>query len=416
MSILLFLTKLKATVYSDVHKDVESLFFFFGVPENPWKDPRLHKAMRPSVIAWRLCPYFCLPLSFVFPYFWHSPILYFSYVPSCLHLLSLPMKTPSSRFNLHIIILSSQSQVRKERAKTKNLPRSKKLQWRSQIPWKVISHSRRKSLQSMVRQSMPSPRGGYFHFSIALQKHTPQGSFRLNEDSYTSWWFRRGDAIDVDNLGDWSDFVRALAAKRAPKVTILIDMNDIIKVWNNVGLFWGNFPAALSHGTNWPIAEWSWSWWKWWGWQEWQWWPIQCMCLVSSSSLSAHNLRFQTTVLSPLESELAWLRSKLERKWSNDNDEGFTYIPSNGGPAIRLTPSMMKEWARSIVSYLWTRLWNTPHWRSILEYSMMEIALYTTPQTLSPLTPRSCRQPFIPPAVPPHSLRKYPHHRFQTSH
>ncbi len=48
--------------------------------------------------------------------------------------------------------------------------------------------------------------------------------------------------------------------------------------------------------------------------------------------------------LSPMDMELAWLRRKLEVKYANGWDLGYTYITANG-ESIPLTMFMMKEWA-----------------------------------------------------------------------
>lgn len=52
--------------------------------------------------------------------------------------------------------------------------------------------------------------------------------------------------------------------------------------------------------------------------------------------------------LSPMEQELARLRCKLELKYTNGRDMGYTYIAPNG-ESVLLTPFMMKEWARAMV-------------------------------------------------------------------
>jgi hypothetical protein len=54
--------------------------------------------------------------------------------------------------------------------------------------------------------------------------------------------------------------------------------------------------------------------------------------------------------LSKEEYALAKERTKLEKKYQNDHDGGYTYIDATG-VSIPLTPFMMKEWARALVSY-----------------------------------------------------------------
>jgi hypothetical protein len=45
------------------------------------------------------------------------------------------------------------------------------------------------------------------------------------------------------------------------------------------------------------------------------------------------------------------MRTKLEKKYQNDHDAGYTYIDPTG-ISIPLTPFMMKEWARGLVRLL----------------------------------------------------------------
>ena len=44
------------------------------------------------------------------------------------------------------------------------------------------------------------------------------------------------------------------------------------------------------------------------------------------------------------------MRGILEKKYGNDHDAGYTYIDSATGDSVPLTPFMMKEWARAMVS------------------------------------------------------------------
>lgn len=54
--------------------------------------------------------------------------------------------------------------------------------------------------------------------------------------------------------------------------------------------------------------------------------------------------------LTKIDSELARLRCLLEKKYSNDYDAGYTYIDPVTSDSVPLTPFMMKEWARAMVS------------------------------------------------------------------
>ena len=54
--------------------------------------------------------------------------------------------------------------------------------------------------------------------------------------------------------------------------------------------------------------------------------------------------------LSKIDSELARYRGLLEKKYRNDHDLGYTYIDPHTLDSVALTPFMMKEWARALVS------------------------------------------------------------------
>ena len=49
------------------------------------------------------------------------------------------------------------------------------------------------------------------------------------------------------------------------------------------------------------------------------------------------------------EYNLAKERMKLEKRYQNDHNGGYTYIDATG-VSIPLTPFMMKEWAHALVS------------------------------------------------------------------
>src|ERR1700732_2641791 len=54
--------------------------------------------------------------------------------------------------------------------------------------------------------------------------------------------------------------------------------------------------------------------------------------------------------ISDLERELARFRVKLEKKWGNEHDNTFVYIYPDG-TKLPLTPHMLKEWARALISH-----------------------------------------------------------------
>jgi len=51
-----------------------------------------------------------------------------------------------------------------------------------------------------------------------------------------------------------------------------------------------------------------------------------------------------------VERELGCIRMLLEKKYANDSDGGYTYTASDG-ERVPLTPAMMSEWVRAIVSH-----------------------------------------------------------------
>jgi hypothetical protein len=54
--------------------------------------------------------------------------------------------------------------------------------------------------------------------------------------------------------------------------------------------------------------------------------------------------------ISDLKRELARFQVKLEKKWGNEHDNTFVYIYPDG-TKLPLTPHMLKEWARALVSH-----------------------------------------------------------------
>jgi hypothetical protein len=57
----------------------------------------------------------------------------------------------------------------------------------------------------------------------------------------------------------------------------------------------------------------------------------------------------QANGITELEKQLAHFRVLLEKKWGNELDNSCTYIYPDG-TLLPLTPHMIKEWARAIVS------------------------------------------------------------------
>jgi len=51
------------------------------------------------------------------------------------------------------------------------------------------------------------------------------------------------------------------------------------------------------------------------------------------------------------DEELAHLRGKLEKRWGNDSDSSYAYLDPISGQRFPLTPFMMDEWVRGMVSF-----------------------------------------------------------------
>src|ERR1700733_2784536 len=74
------------------------------------------------------------------------------------------------------------------------------------------------------------------------------------------------------------------------------------------------------------------------------------MLIHELSKLSTLRIFWIFLMYSKLELELARFRGILEKKYANDYDAGYTYIDPATGDSVPLTPFMMKEWARAMVS------------------------------------------------------------------
>jgi len=78
---------------------------------------------------------------------------------------------------------------------------------------------------------------------------------------------------------------------------------------------------------------------------------------------------FGTDGITELESQLARFRILLEKKWGHDHDNSVAYYPLDASYSLPLTPYMLKEWARALVSILLHKL---PNNRPYVNHSMTE--------------------------------------------
>jgi len=59
--------------------------------------------------------------------------------------------------------------------------------------------------------------------------------------------------------------------------------------------------------------------------------------------------QFGVPQMSEMEASLARIRGKLLKKYQRDDGDGITYRYADGS-TLRLTPFLIKEWSRAIVS------------------------------------------------------------------
>ncbi|KAJ6553683.1 hypothetical protein B0H10DRAFT_2241856 [Mycena sp. CBHHK59/15] len=112
----------------------------------------------------------------------------------------------------------------------------------------------------------------------------------------------KGDALDIDNFADYEELTKNILECRSSKVTIYLDMTDIQKAWSACG----SASGEENHSED-PSLD---------------------------------------TGLSALDLEFARIRGKLEKKYQNDHDSGYTYV--GWDETYPLTPLMMLEWAHTI--------------------------------------------------------------------
>ncbi|KAJ7787718.1 hypothetical protein B0H14DRAFT_3579312 [Mycena olivaceomarginata] len=120
---------------------------------------------------------------------------------------------------------------------------------------------------------------------------------------------RKSDAVDIDSYDEFKELVTDILENLLPKMTIFVDMADIQKRWSWRGFNRGSDDEDV-HGDD--------------------------------PSL------YDSNGLSDVERELARLRRKLEKKYQNDHDAGYTYVDPDTAESFLLTPQLMKEWCRSM--------------------------------------------------------------------
>ncbi|KAJ6542873.1 hypothetical protein B0H19DRAFT_1268078 [Mycena capillaripes] len=116
---------------------------------------------------------------------------------------------------------------------------------------------------------------------------------------------KKGDSIDVNNWSEYNTLAKHIIEARPPKMSIYIEMADIQKQWSVCG----------SRGSN-----------------------------DKDEDADLYN----SNGLSDLDREMAHLRGKLEKKYQNDHNAGYTYIDPDTGTSYPLSPQMMKEWCHAM--------------------------------------------------------------------
>ncbi|KAJ7098942.1 hypothetical protein C8R44DRAFT_642692 [Mycena epipterygia] len=142
-------------------------------------------------------------------------------------------------------------------------------------------------------------------YGIKVQLPSVKYTLSTSINSISDIPCRKGDALDIDNFAEYQDLVKDIIEGMPSKMNIYIDMADIQKRWSGRG----------SQG---------------------------------SDNEDEDAGLYDANGLSDLERELARLRGKIEKKYQNDHNAGYTYIDPKTGTSHPLTPQMMKEWCRAM--------------------------------------------------------------------
>ncbi|KAJ7888204.1 hypothetical protein B0H13DRAFT_2342055 [Mycena leptocephala] len=145
---------------------------------------------------------------------------------------------------------------------------------------------------------------------------------------------KKGDAVDIDTFEEYQDLVVDINKELPPKMNIFVDMSDVEKQWNKRG----------SHGRDDEDED---------------------------ADL------YDANGLSDLERELARLRGKLEKKYQNDHNAGYTYVDPASGKSYPLTPQMMKEWCCAMYDGQAT-LYAAPNFITNFDPANRQVALHPT--------------------------------------
>jgi len=110
--------------------------------------------------------------------------------------------------------------------------------------------------------------------------------------------------------------------------------------------------------------------------------------------------------LTKVDSELAHLCGLLKKEYSNNHDSGYTYIDAISSESIPLTPFMIKEWARALVSNLFFSHINILKIDILLQYDRsVSVSHPPSTATFNPVNHRSSL----------HTRLQNPHHLKSTS-
>lgn len=158
------------------------------------------------------------------------------------------------------------------------------------------------------------------------------------------------DAVDVESEEDYKDMLSAIIESMPEKIKILVDMKQVQhSCARSVSFFHvsmlsitqpkRDLLSVLVHQTMRMNLR-----------------MMRTMRYVHHGGLAISVLTFCQEIsrgdaTSDLDRQLARFRVLLEKKWGNDHDNTFTYIYPDG-TTLRLTPHMIKEWARALVCHM----------------------------------------------------------------
>ncbi|KAK6969269.1 hypothetical protein R3P38DRAFT_3502227 [Favolaschia claudopus] len=118
---------------------------------------------------------------------------------------------------------------------------------------------------------------------------------------------KKTEAVDIDDYDEYKELAKNIIEQQPTKMNIFVDMAIVEKRWSGRG---------FNRGSDNEDGE--------------------------DAGL------YDSNGLSEVDRELARMRRKLEVKYQNGHNAGYTYIDPDTAESYELTPTMMKEWARAM--------------------------------------------------------------------